>query len=202
MGRDSGSVIGYVQGLDMTLSHYNPLGIGGSSYIKLPPKVASTKAVINMKNQDERCFKWAVMRALNMVDVHPERITPLLREQAEKLDWGAIKFPTEPGKCGIDQFERTNDVGICISGYEEKEYVPVRLPKECRRVADLFFFGDGSGKMHYGYVRDLFRLVGASVSKHKTETYLCRCCLCNQHTAKRLEEHERFFSKHEPTRTF
>ena len=37
----------------------------GSSYIELPKGVVSKKAVINLKNEDEECFKWAVLAALH-----------------------------------------------------------------------------------------------------------------------------------------
>ena len=165
MGRGSGHVISYVTGLDVTLSRYNPLDMRGSSYLPLPSKVAHTKAVVNMKNGDDKCFMWSVTRALNMVKVHPERVTPLLRRQAEELDWSTIKFPLEPDKVSINKFEEDNNVSVCIFGFEDNTYVPVRLPKrEYGRNVDLFYFGDGTGKMHYGVVKDLSRLLGSSLS--------------------------------------
>ena len=35
----------------------------GSSYIKLPQSLRSKKAIVNMKNEDNMCFKWCVARA-------------------------------------------------------------------------------------------------------------------------------------------
>jgi len=35
--------------------------------------------------EDNQCFKWCVTRALNPVDVQPERRTKILREQVESL---------------------------------------------------------------------------------------------------------------------
>ena len=189
-------------GLDVTLSCYNPLNMRGSSYLPLPDKVRLTKAVGNVKNKDDKCFMWSVGRALNMVDVHPERITPLLRKQVEELDWSAIKFPLEPNKKSIDKFEEANDVSICIFGFEDNTYLPVRLPKrECSRNVDLFYFGDKTGNMHYAVVRSLSRLLSSSLSKHGHSSFICRRCLCNQYSQERLEEHTRFCSKHEPNKT-
>ena len=48
---------------------YTPLK--GSSYIPLP-KYLQDK--INFKNEDNQCLKWAVTRALNPKDEHPERV--------------------------------------------------------------------------------------------------------------------------------
>jgi hypothetical protein len=77
--------------LDINTVAYKPLKM--SSYIKLPDKLASKKAIINMKNEDDQCFKWCITRALNPVEDHPERITKELQMQAEKLDWSGIEFP-------------------------------------------------------------------------------------------------------------
>ena len=44
---------------------YVPLG--GSTYIPLPKFLAAKKAIINLKNEDDECFKWAITRALNPV---------------------------------------------------------------------------------------------------------------------------------------
>ena len=54
MGRGSGHVNSYVTGLDVTLSKYNPLDLRGSNYLPLPSKVALTKAVVHMRNKDEK----------------------------------------------------------------------------------------------------------------------------------------------------
>ena len=77
--------------LDVNFVRWKPLG--GSAWIPLPEKLAQKKAIINMKNKDDFCFKWCVTRAANMVENHPERITEDLREQAEKFDWTDCKFP-------------------------------------------------------------------------------------------------------------
>ena len=47
----------------------------GNSWIPLPEKIAKKKAVINMKNEDDKCFKWCVTRVLNPVDKNAERIS-------------------------------------------------------------------------------------------------------------------------------
>ena len=41
---------------------YEPLG--GSSCIPLPGSLAAKKAIINLKNEDDECFKWEITRAL------------------------------------------------------------------------------------------------------------------------------------------
>ena len=48
--------------LDVHIAKYKPLK--GSSYIPLPDALALKKAVVNVKNTDQRCFMWAVLPAL------------------------------------------------------------------------------------------------------------------------------------------
>ena len=59
--------------LEIHLVSFVPLK--GNSWIPLPETISKKKAVINMKNEDNECFKWCVTRALNPVEHHPERIT-------------------------------------------------------------------------------------------------------------------------------
>ena len=63
--------------LDLHTVKYEPLG--SSSYIPLPAFLAAKKAIINLKNEDDECLKWAIMRALNPVEKHSERIDKKLR---------------------------------------------------------------------------------------------------------------------------
>ena len=61
-----------VLSLDLHTVKYEPLG--GSSYIPLPAFLAAKKAIINLKNEDDECYQWAITRPLNPVENHPERI--------------------------------------------------------------------------------------------------------------------------------
>ena len=51
---------------------YEPLS--GNSYIPLPLKLAQKRAIINLKNEDDKCFTWSVLRALNPREEHAECI--------------------------------------------------------------------------------------------------------------------------------
>ena len=87
--------------LEIHFVRWNPLGgkplggkpLRGSGWFALPPVLENKKALINMKNEDDMCFKWCLARAVNPVEIHPERITAKLREQAEKLNWGRLQIP-------------------------------------------------------------------------------------------------------------
>ena len=65
-----------------------------STYIGLPDKLKNpTKGLINIKNNDNKCFLWCHIRHLNPTKIHPERITKVDKKMINDLDYEGIKFP-------------------------------------------------------------------------------------------------------------
>jgi len=48
-----------IDGLQLRINNVNPLR--GSTYIDLPTFIKNKKAVINVKNNDNKCFKYAIL---------------------------------------------------------------------------------------------------------------------------------------------
>ena len=70
----SGWVITAVNKHYINVATYKPTS--GSSYIDLPPELKSRKATVNLRNEDNECFRWCHIRHLNMIKDNPHRITP------------------------------------------------------------------------------------------------------------------------------
>ena len=106
-----------VLSLDLHTVKYLPLG--GSSYIPLPKFLAANKAIINLlKNEHDECFKWAITRALNAVEINSKRIDKKLREISEVLNWDGLKFPVNVSD--INKFENHNSsISVNVFGYEK-----------------------------------------------------------------------------------
>ena len=132
----------------------------------MPKELAAKKAIINMKNNDDQCFKWAVTRALNPIDDphgHPERITKQLKESAEELNWSNIVFPVEANK-KIDIFEKKNNLSINVHAYDGKIY-PIKTSENYSsedRIINLLLLKDGE-KSHYCLIKDFARLVDSQI---------------------------------------
>ena len=67
----------------------------GKSYVDSPKQLKNKTATINPKNNDDNCFQYAIIAALNHEKIknHPERISnlePFIRE----CEWKNIDFPT------------------------------------------------------------------------------------------------------------
>ena len=78
--------------LDITPAKNKP--IKGSLKSPLPKELRRKNTLINMNNEDDKCFMYAVTRALNMVDDNPQRVNQKLIKRAEELNWEGIEFPT------------------------------------------------------------------------------------------------------------
>ena len=72
-------------------TRWDPINAG--SYIDLPPFLKNKKAIINMKNEDNECFKWCVLRALNPKNRDAERIDKDLKSKQDTLNMNGIKYP-------------------------------------------------------------------------------------------------------------
>ena len=69
----SGWTIESVDNHYLNIVQYQPMK--GSSYIELPPELSHhRKGLINMKNEDNECFRWCHIRRLNPQDTNPQRI--------------------------------------------------------------------------------------------------------------------------------
>ena len=201
-----------VKKLEINTAEFVPLS--GKSYIPLPDVLAKKKAIINMQNEDDQCFKWCVTRALNPVKDHAERITKLLKEQSEKLCWKDIKFPVNLRD--IDKFERNNPtVSINVYGVEDnkKEIYPLRIAENqtCSgRVIDLLLISevrtintitkDYETTQHYCLIKNMSRLLTSQVSNKKVKRVFCRRCLSSFDNEKSLAKHDEYCANHEAVR--
>ena len=63
----------------------------GGTYIPLPKFIQNKNAMINIQNEDDKCFLWSVLRYLHPKEIHGERITDLKKYENE-LNFKDIKF--------------------------------------------------------------------------------------------------------------
>lgn len=71
--KQSGWSLSSIINLTMNINKYTPQL--GSSYIELPLQIKKKEACINVKNEDNACFAWAIMSALYPVEKHPQRVS-------------------------------------------------------------------------------------------------------------------------------
>ena len=97
-----------VLSINLNVARYKPLK--GSSYIELPKALVSNRAIVNVKNTDNECFRWSVLSALcDSYDTkHPERSFKKLSKMEHDIDFSAVSFPTP--LTDIPRFEKANNI--------------------------------------------------------------------------------------------
>ena len=182
--------------LDLGCVVYVPLQ--GSSYLRLPKELVDKKAVLNIKSDDERCFVWSVLAALQPVHRkdHPENGYHY-KKYVNELNLDGIEFPMKVSQ--IAKFERQNTaISVNVFGYEQKELFPVYITKEKKENhVNLLLPIANNETRHYCLIRNLNRLL-SSLTRRKAQKYFCEYCLHGFIREDLLLDHEPHCSKHGP----
>ena len=64
---DSGWALKSILNLSVFMKKFQPMH-GGSSWFKVADEIAKKKACVNVKNEDQKCFMWAILSALHQID--------------------------------------------------------------------------------------------------------------------------------------
>ena len=194
----SGWVLESIIDIKLYTAEWNPLNAG--SYMELPTYLKNKK-IINMKNQDDKCFLWCVLRALNPKDNHPKRVDKDLISKQDTLNMKGIKYPVSFRD--IDRFESLNpNISITVLGHNENEKVyPLRVSKYtgCEHDIVLMLIRDLENS-HYCLVNNLSALLASQLNNHKGARHFCLRCLNSFKCQKSLNDHKEFCYAHECTK--
>ena len=183
--------------LDLGIAVYTPLH--GSSYVKLPKELHDKKAILNIQNDDQKCFVWSVLAALHPVNRkdQPHRLHHYRPFEGE-LNVNGIEFPVKVSD--IPKFEKQNPaLSINLFGYEEKELFPLYITKEKKENHVNLMLISSNETKHYCLIRNLNRL-WFSLTKYKGKKFFCVYCLHGFLREDLLLEHEPHCSKNGPQR--
>ena len=180
-----------VEKLVLHTTRWEPVNAG--SYIELPQELKNRKAIINMKNQDDKCFMWCVLRALNPKDNHPERIDNDLKNKVDTLNMEGIQYPVSLR--GIDRFEHLNpEISITVLGYNEEEKVyPLKVSKYtgCEHDIVLLLIKNGENS-HYCLVKNISALLSSQINNNDHKRYFCLNCFNSFKSPDSLDKHKEY----------
>ena len=161
--------------LELHIVRYNPLR--GETWIQLPKELANKKAIINVKNEDDKCFLWCVLRALNPCEKNPQRIDKKLKEKENTLNMVGIEYPVSLKD--LNKFENQNPtISITVLGYERKIVYPLRNSDNTDREHNIILILiEEGGVNHYCLVKNVSRLLSSQVSNHKEKHHFSLRCL-------------------------
>ena len=172
-------------------TRWDPINAG--SYIDLPEALKNKHAIINMKNQDEECFKWCVLRALYPKDKNAERIDKDLKSKQDTLNMKGIRYLVNFRD--IDRFESQNpEISITTLGYNKDERIyPLKISRYtgCKHDITLLLIKDGE-KSHYCLVKNLSALLQSQINNHKGIRNICLNCFNGFNTPDSLNKHKEY----------
>ena len=153
----------------------------GGSYINSLQWLKNKKSTINPKNNDDKCFQYAVTLALNLnsIDNNPEGISKI-KPFINKYNWKDIDFPAMSKDW--KKFESNNEIALNILyvphntkkiniAYKSKH----NLTREKKVI--LLMISNGE-KWHYLVIKILSRLLREITSNHDGDFYCVNCFLC------------------------
>ena len=164
--------------------------IRGGSYLPLPAKLANKKAIVNVKNKDNECLKWALRAALYPPKdgVHPERPSKY-NPQNDRINYDNIDFPTPLKQ--IDNLEKQNqNLAINVFGWEKETVIVHRISRKEKSVKRInLMLIESGGRQHYCWVKRVSALLFDKAINNKT--FYCMLCLSRFTKAHVLVEHEK-----------
>lgn len=204
--RGSGFTLAEIVELNVQISRYNSLA--GSSFIELPKYLKSKQAIINVNNNDQMCFKYAILSCLYPAKngKNAQRVRSY-KKYWDKLNFTGIKFPVSLKD--IAKFENQNEayaINVYMYEKEEKEIQPIRLSDKSmkdRKIVHLLMLkeeimldvddaDDGADvrfNTHYCWIKNLSRLLSHQSSKNTRKKLFCDRCLNYFPIQKRLDAH-------------
>ena len=162
-------------GVNFLYYDFNKISLNrGGSYLDSPKWLKNKKSIINPKNNDYKCFQYAVTLALNLdnIDNHPERISKI-KPFIDQYNWKDIDFPATSKDWR--KFELNNEIVLNIL------YVPHNTRKihvaykskhnlTCDKQVILLMISNGEN-WHYLTVKNLPGLLREIASSHKEDFY-------------------------------
>lgn len=206
--KDSGWALNKIINLEVNINKLE-MGNGGSSYISLPKNIAMKHACINVKNNDDACFAWAIVSAIHPANTHSDRLSSY-PHYSSVLNLDNITFPITLQQ--VAKFEKQNNISVNV--YALKLYrdnftvTPARVTKtKLERHVNLLMIqnkyfnekyndeihddndDDDDIKYHFCWIKDLSKLVSSQLSKYKGKLWICDICLNYFNNEKKFNLH-------------
>ena len=190
----SGWAVDAVIGCKIHTAIYNPIG-GSASFPTMPKSVRNSHSVLNIQNDDDRCFMWCILAAIHP-PARPDvaKRPSVYRPYVGELSFDGLDFPIKLHD--IPKFERLNvDISVNVLAIDDDGLIVPRYisPHQNRHhKVDLLLLepkddDDDDVICHYTLIKNLSRLLARSTLHHGA-TFVCRNCLHRFTTAALLAE--------------
>ena len=191
----SGSVIDAFVQVIIHKASYSPLS--GRSYIKLPPYLENKKALINIKNYDDECFRYCICAHKYPKSHNAERLSSYTEEEKKMCcNLEGIELPVKSCSNVYRKIEAKNDFSFNVYATEpvkdRYKIYPIYNSDEKKPIhVNLLLYyeeTDEGFKKHYVYIKNFNKLLNDK-TKNDHKKYFCYRCLHNFTTQELLDKH-------------
>ena len=185
--RGSGWVIDEIVEAFINVAQYQPLN--GGSYMPLPQKLKSKKAIINVQNRDNQCLRWAIRAALFPAPKGAQVSRASSYPTNDGLNFAGIDFPTPVSQ--IDKLERQNEnLALNVFGWDNDKVLVHRISEKDGSIPRINLMLTTQGdNTHYSYVKRLTALL-YDQTRHNDSKHFCERCLHGYSRKELLERHK------------
>ncbi len=183
MRAQSGLALRAIKSATICVSKHQPLV--GRAFKALPRLLKGSKSIVNVKNNDERCFGYALISALHPVPQHPNRARtydPYFEEF--KLD--NLAYPISPED--VPAIEEQIQINVNVYSFFDDEgmgkYPLYVSRRNFESFVDLLYW-DG----HYAWIKNFNKFM-QSVTKHHGRKFICKRCFGHFNEERLLEQHQ------------
>ena len=147
----SNIAISKIDKITINYDKYNPTRAG--SYVKLPEWLSLKKACINIRNEDQKCFKYCVQCSVLKIyeNSNPHRMIHYNNLKDNIMNWECMKYPCS--RKDIDRFEELNRGLISVNLFKpfNKHVIPDRITKvkNAKYHVDVLMIEREDNKYHY-----------------------------------------------------
>lgn len=205
--RDSGWALYEILQLKVNFNQYTPITVGYSTYVPVPKFIQNTKGVLNIQNNDEYCFLWCIVAALNpcAANLNPIR-TSSYPHFSTVLNYEGIDFPMRLKN--LKKFEHMNNISVNIFTVEKKQILPVCLSEQdflirvnllmlpatdCDMDCSDSDFSENinnfHARYHFALIKNLSRVLLKQSGDVTNTKYYCDRCLNHFYSMECLNKH-------------
>ena len=162
----SGLVVNKVTCATIHVSQHVPLA--GSAYQSLPKFILDKQAVVNVKNEDDRCFGYAVLSMLHPNPIHAERVSHY-NNSFHSRNLHQLNYPIELRN--VPNVEDVIQMNVNIYGFSQggMKRFPMYVSKRKYPVCIDLLYWEG----HYAWIKN-FSALFSDVNKAEHKMYFCK----------------------------
>ena len=192
----SGFVVKKIDHLDININKFKP--IRGSSYIATPAALVGNNFLLNIRNNDNKCFAYSVLAAMFPEKEHKQRQNKY-KPSLHKLNLDNIELPMS--LTDVPKFEKQNNIGINVFGFEKNEILPLYLSKvKTHKIIPLLLLTDGLIS-HYCLITNFHAFMARQFCGKEHHRYkFCERCLHVFQNNISLEKHLDLCGEHKAVR--